>query len=479
MSEILLDKKDDGEGSAAAVADAPRRHPGNAKIVPPETLLLPFQKKWVEDKARLKIAEKSRQIGWTWATGFSLVMRQSLKDAKHDAWISSRDDLQARLFLEDCKNFATLLSIGADDLGERVIDTTKNSAYVLQFANGKRINSMSSNPDAQAGKRGSRVLDEFALHPDPRKLYSIAYPGITWGGSLEIFSTHRGSANFFNDLIVEIKHKGNPKGFSLHTVTLQTALDQGFLAKLQAKLPPDDSRQAMDEADYFNFIRAGCADEESFQEEFCCNPSDDNAAFLSYELIQSCEYKPGEAWESERRTGDSPKGEFYVGVDVGRDKDLTVIWVVEKLGDMRFTRDVITLDRKAFDEQEDVLYRILEKPGVRRCCIDQTGLGRQFAERAIKRFGQYNVEGIHFTGPVKEELAYPVRAAFEDKTVRIPSDKVIRADLRSIRKETTASGNIRFTGERTKNGHADRFWALALALHAAKTQGGGYWGKVV
>jgi phage FluMu gp28-like protein len=146
---------------------------------------------------------------------------------------------------------------------------------------------------------------------------------------------------------------------------------------------------------------------------------------------------------------------------------------------MRFTRDVITLDRKAFDEQEDVLYRILEKPGVRRCCIDQTGLGRQFAERAIKRFGQYNVEGIHFTGPVKEELAYPVRAAFEDKTVRIPSDKVIRADLRSIRKETTASGNIRFTGERTKNGHADRFWALALALHAAKDNKVEFWGAVV
>ena len=67
---------------------------------------------------------------------------------------------------------------------------------------------------------------------------------------------------------------------------------------------------------------------------------------------------------------------------------------------------------------------------------------------------------------MKEELAYPVRAAFEDKTIRIPNDNAIRADLRSIRKETTASGNIRFTGERTQNGHADRFWALAL--HAAK-----------
>ena len=41
----------------------------------------------------------------------------------------------------------------------------------------------------------------------------------------------------------------------------------------------------MDEADYFSFIRAGSADEESFQQEFMCQPADDNTAFLPYDLI--------------------------------------------------------------------------------------------------------------------------------------------------------------------------------------------------
>ncbi len=92
---------------------------------------------------------------------------------------------------------------------------------MLEFANGKRIHSMSSNPDAQAGKRGGRVLDEFALNPEPRKLWAIAYPGITWGGAMEIISTHRGSGNYFNELIREIREQGNPKNISLHRVTLQ------------------------------------------------------------------------------------------------------------------------------------------------------------------------------------------------------------------------------------------------------------------
>jgi phage FluMu gp28-like protein len=439
--------------------------PGKAKVIPRQTLLLDYQGKWVRDRARLKLAEKSRQIGWTWATAYGLVSRKALKEAQLDAWISSRDDIQARLFLEDCKHFAAILQAGAEDLGERAIDSDGHSAYVLQFANRLRAHSMSSNPDAQAGKRGDRVLDEFALHPDPRKLYAIAYPGITWGGSMEIFSTHRGSANFFNELVEEIKHKGNPKGFSLHRVTLQDALEQGFLSKLQAKLPADDARQEMDEGAYFDFIRRGCPDEETFLQEYMCVPSDDNSAFLSYDLIASCEYKAGEAWETDLAAA---KGPLFVGVDVGRDHDLTVIWVNEKIGDVDYTRRVICLQNETFDAQEHALYEVLELPGVRRCCIDCTGIGRQFTERAQRRFGEYRVEAINFTAPVKEELAYPVRSGFEDRTVRIPNDPLVRADLRAIKKETTAAGNIRFTADRGKNGHADRFWALALAKHAGK-----------
>jgi phage FluMu gp28-like protein len=281
---------------------------------------------------------------------------------------------------------------------------------------------------------------------------------------MEIFSTHRGSANFFNQIIREIREKGNPKGISLHRVTLQDALDQGFLCKLQAKLPQDDPRQEMDEAEYFNFTRSGCADEESFQQEYMCIPADDASAFLSYDEIAACEYRPEDEWQTPL---EDCTGEIYVGVDVGRTKDLTVIWVMEKIGGTYFTRLIAEMQNETFAAQEDRLYRILETPGLRRCCIDATGIGMQFAERAGKRFG-HKVEGIRFTGPVKEELAYPLRAAFEDKRVKIPEDKNIRADLRSIRKETTAAGNTRFAAERGVNGHADRFWALALAIHAGK-----------
>ena len=166
----------------------------------------------------------------------SLVRQKLNKGARLDAWIASRDEVQAQLFLQDAKRFADILNVAASDLGQNVIDDDGHTAYSLRFANGLRIHSMSSNVDAQAGKRGDRVLDEFALHPDPRKLYTIAYPGVTWGGSLEIFQ-HRGTQNYFCELLREITERGNPKG-SHCTIHLKDA-PEGFLYTLQCKLPDD------------------------------------------------------------------------------------------------------------------------------------------------------------------------------------------------------------------------------------------------
>ena len=446
----------------------PKDFQGRCEIFPRRNvMLLGFQRKWVEDNSRLKLCVKSRQIGLSWCTAYRVVRQKLTKGARLDSWISSRDEASALLFIEDAKRFADIFGVAAADQGQNVVDDSGHTAFSLRFANGLRIHSMSSNPDAQAGKRGSRVLDEFALHPDPRKLYSVAYPGITWSSSgMEIFSTHRGSQNYFNELIREINERGNPKGFSFHRVTLQDALEDGFLYKLQSKLTPDDLRIQMDEADYYNFIRAGCADEESFLQEFCCVPADDNTAFLPYDLIAGCEYREGESWESDLVDCKNP---LFIGVDVGREHDLTIIWLIEQVGSVNFTRRVIEMSKETFDSQEHALYSLLQLPAVRRCCIDQSGLGRQFAERAAKKFGAYKVEGISFTQATKEELAYPVRTAFEDRTIKVPFSNAIRADLRGVRKEVTSSGHVRFAGERNRYGHCDRFWSLALSLHAAKS----------
>lgn len=439
---------------------------GKAKNIPErESFMLPYQTRWIEDRSLMRLMEKSRRVGVSYGTAYRKVRDHAKVKRRADSWVSSRDEVSAKLFIQDCKIFAGMFKIAAEDLGELVLDDKGNSSYRLRFANGTDINSVSSNPDAFAGKGGDVDLDEFALRKDPGMVFAIASPTIDWGGSLGIISTHRGSGNYFNTLIREIREKGNPKGFSLHRVTLQDALDQHFLWKLQTKLPDGDPRLEMDEADYFTYQRNRARDEETFQQEYMCVPADDNSAFIPYSLLDACFHPAGEAWRIE--TKDAASRELFCGIDIGRHHDLTSLTVVERTGGLYLVRERIDLQGVPFSAQERIVWPWVQ--ACRRTCIDNTGLGMQFAERAQERFGKGKVEPVTFTSATKEELAYPVRSAFEDKAIRIPfDDDALISDIRAIKRETTAAGNVRFGADRGDQGHADRFWGLALALHAGK-----------
>src|SRR5882724_518173 len=246
---------------------------------------LPYQREWIKDISPLKIMQKSRQIGISYADAYHSVRIASRKTSRLDVYISSRDRFQAKLYIEDCKHWAEILHEIILDLGEVLLDPDHNtSAFVIQFASGKRIYSLSSNPNALAGKRGHVKLDEFALHQDQRLLYRIAKPVTMWGGTLSIISTHRGIGSVFNQLIRDALENGNPMGWRVHTVSLENAVEQGLVEKINEKTGRDESR-----ADFIRRLKSECIDEEQWLQEYCCIPADESSAFLSYEMLNACE----------------------------------------------------------------------------------------------------------------------------------------------------------------------------------------------
>ena len=119
---------------------------------------------------------------------------------------------------------------------------------------------------------------------------------------------------------------------------------------------------------------------------------------------------------------------------------------------------------------EFMLNQILALPQVTRVCLDASGLGMQLAERAHEKY-PWKAEPIMMTARLKEQMAYELRTAFEQKRLRIDADSDLRADLHSVNKEVTASGHARFDGE-SADSHCDRFWAKALRQHAASRRFG-------
>lgn len=219
--------------------------------------------------------------------------------------------------------------------------------------------------------------------------------------------------------------------------------------------------------------RAECIDEEQWLQEYCCVPADESTAFLPYDLITPCEDPAlrlqdlGEFLAAMREPAHAAD-QLYLGVDVARKTDLCVLDVGQKLGDVMHDRVRLELKGKTFSEIRFDLYRLLNLSQLIRAGIDATGLGMQLAEEAQAAYG-YKVEPVTFSGAVKEDLAFGMRKDFEDRRLRIVRDDKLRADLRGIKKEVTAAGNIRFVGE-SEDSHCDRFWAKALRQAAARTR---------
>ena len=418
------------------------------------SFFLPYQTRWLNDKSKIKIWEKSRRIGATYVQSYEDVV-DCVKKKVPAVWFSSADESAAREYIFYCKQWANLFNVVAKDLGEQVIDSDKDiKAYVISFSNGTKIHALSSNPKGFRSKGGKVVLDEFAFHNNPAELWKAARPCITWGFPLRILSTHNGQSCLYYKFLTEIE-KGKLK-WSHHKTPIHLAVAEGLVDKIYGRKTTKEEQEAWIEEE-----RKNCFDEYTWLQEYCCIAVDEACAFLPYELITSCEM------ENVLKPLSEIKGDLFVGVDIGRKKDLTVIWCLEVFENSKYTRKVKVLEKTPFHIQYEILSNILKHKKLRRCCIDETGLGMQLAETAQLKFGKYRVEAITFTNKAKEELAYNTRINFEDKSVFIPQDHDIREDLHAVRKTTTPTGNIRFDAVRTDtDGHSDRFCALSLALFA-------------
>jgi phage FluMu gp28-like protein len=133
---------------------------------------------------------------------------------------------------------------------------------------------------------------------------------------------------------------------------------------------------------------------------------------------------------------------------------------------------VETLDRAPFEQQLARERELLSlsgadgQPLVRRAAIDATGMGAPLAESLQREFGP-RVEPVTFTAAVKENLAYRTKRRMENRLSLLPDTREIRRALNAVKKFVTPSGNLRFDAARTEAGHADEFWAKALADLAA------------
>ncbi len=414
--------------------------------------LYAYQRRWLLDKSRFKIGMFARQTGKTFTTTLEIVddVFEAEAQGRRVRWvILSRGERQAKEAMDEgVKKHAKAYNLAIDEIEGVFLSDDKKTEYKMLdvvFPGGSVITALPANPDTARGFSANVFLDEFAFHADSRKIWTALFPVISAGHKLRVTSTPNGKGNKFYDLMTT---EDGP--WSKHKVDIYQAVADG--------LPRN-----IDE------LRAGLNDEDAWDQEYELKWLDEASAWLDYDLINTVE--DDRAGIPELYTGEG----CFAGVDIGRRRDLFVIWVDELLGDVLWCREVIARRRISFAEmdalQDDVNRRYRDNGrGILRWCMDQTGMGEKPVEDAKGRYGNLRVEGVLFTLPNKLTLATGIKQSFQDRKSRIPlGNDAIRSDLHAVRKIPSPTGAPRFDAEADANGHADRFWAKALATLAAST----------
>ncbi len=404
-----------------------------------ELKLLDYQWDDVHCKDRFRWCCWSRQSGKSFTKSLRCLFRGL--ERKRTQVLLSAGERQSRELMLKVRQHCHVLAISSRYNDLDLFTGTQFKQLELRLPDNTRIIGLPANPVTARGFTGDVFLDEFAMHGNDREIWAAMYPTLLREeGDLDVASTPKGPDNVFASL-------RDNETFTHSTVTLPEAVRQGL------EVDVEEARKAI-------------GDEELFRQEFLCEFLDESSAFLTYEQIGRCEDETLELEASIRELARG-KEELFVGVDIGRRRDLTVIWVFARVDGVLVARSVMELKQEPFSEQYRRLERICSLKNVRRCCIDAGGIGMQMAEMAEQQFGSYRIEGVVFTAAVKTQLASRLRIAIEDRGIRIPVCEAIRNDFHSIRRRISVGGNILLDSGRSGGSHADYFWAASLAVAAA------------
>jgi phage FluMu gp28-like protein len=440
-----------------------------------------------------------------------------LKQIKHnDSWLvtvlSNSRDNGAEFVIkcqQVCNKLGLVLAQPAEPVRKGTVYDSFDSSPNLSYENMRmevrvraavkggehigRIKVLAANPRTARGFSGDLILDEFAFHEDSHAIWEAAEPILSANPQFlcRIASTSNGMQNMFYRMVNGSGPDDGTEffssaGFKVCRITRTQAWLMGV------KIYDPNTRRPITPGE----ARRKALDKRAYDQNYECAFNDENMVLLTHELIQQSE-RPGipideQQWSpASMARMRSAGGDLYLGGDIGRNRDLTVFTALEKIGPTRRIIAMLRLAGMRLPAQQTQLDTICTLPKFRRACIDMTGIGLGLVEYAQEKW-RHKICGVNFattepindkiraegrkneTARVTEIMATELLACFEERSIEfhVELDGDARDDLRKPEKITSPGGRVSIAAVRDEAGHADHFWALALAVRAASGVGG-------
>jgi len=464
-------------------------------------VLLPYQQEWIADKNPLKIAEKSRRIGLTWAEAADAALECAsdvTAGGQNCYYLGYNKDMTVE-FIQACAMWARAYNLAADEMEEGIWEDGDKEikTYIIRFPNsGFRIEALTSRPSNLRGRQGRVILDEAAFHEDLDELLKSAMALLIWGGCVRVISTHDGEDNPFNTLINEIR-AGKRKG-SVFRTTFSEAVKQGLYKRVCLRKGisyKKDEEQAWVK-DVYEFYG------DDANEELDVIPSKGGGRWLPLSLLESkkdtsvpvIRFHAPKGWDDfntvSEETRNTEVEEFfneylkpliqalptktqsYYGLDFARKHNACSFWpLIEQQNTKKRIPFLFEMFKVPYKQQEEFLRLIVAMlPNFSKGAHDAGGNGGFLAEAMQVRYGD-RIEAIMLTESWYREHTPHFKAALEDGDLEnMPADQDVQEDHRAF---VMINGVARIpsigkTNSNNKDRHGDSAIAHLLADYASK-----------
>lgn len=453
---------------------------------------LPYQADWYADAAKLRVCEKSRRIGITWAEAARQVLlaaRRRDEGGMNCSYLSTSHRL-ARKYIATCAHWARELGQASAALGETMIADAGRDILVheIRFASGHVVQALASNPESMRGEGGDVVIDEAAHHADLDELLKAARAVGDWGGRLTLISTHNGKDNPFNVLCEDLRTRRR-RG-SLHRVTIHDALAAGLYRR---RCEVDGSEYSIERE---NEWLADALSSWGSDEEYLVIPSASGGVYIRSDLIEECADARAQIVRLELPANHMHRADraafiaawcaaelgpllaalprdllTTIGYDFARSGqgDLSVMALLTERRDLvKACPWLVEMRGVPFEEQWQIFKFVAER--IRRfggAAIDGGGNGSWLGETALVHFGPALVTVVNLQASWYSENMPRFRSAFEEHQITVPADVDVRDDLLMFSLNSkgvpTLGDHRRRDSKDRKPRHGDAAIALALA----------------
>lgn len=461
-------------------------------------ILLPYQKAWVGDDAEVKVAEKSRRVGLTWAEAAASVLDAAATDGMDVYYISYNFEF-TKEFITTCGSWAKGLNEAAVAFGEEIIKDGEDEfrASKITFPSGYKIMGLPARATTIRGRQGKIIIDEAAFCDNLSELLKAALAMLMWGGKVCIISTHNGEDNLFNEIIKDVKSGKKP--YSLHKITITDAINQGLYRRICLRKKEKWTKKG--EEAWLQGLVAHYG--EGAPEELFCIPTKGGARYFSRALVENCmndeipvlryqqtnEFTFMPESERNRQTDEWLEAELlpvlrdalpigkYIGGDFARSGDLSTLVITQRISETcRKGLCNIELRNVPFDQQLRISRFILDSlESVWGFSTDARGNGQMMAEMLQQEYGTDLVNAVMITTGFYAEFMPALKSRFESHELEIPKSMDIIEDFRLV---TMVKGIPRIPDARTNEGetrklrHGDTVVAECMVEHAMKNDGG-------